>query len=390
MRGVPVDDGNESAELRDLRRFEEQAFPRADPATSGRESLGGPVGGDGAAPELGGVLRGRWSGSGDLPPEVRSPDSTARTSPPTDNPDSDWLRTLKLPELPVRWDPQVLRYLDYFRGDPKGRAVMASWLRRVGRYRAMFEKTLDHYGLPRDLIYVAMIESGFDFTSRSRTGAGGIWQFMPSAARTYGLEISYWVDGRRDPERSADAAARYLKDLYVRFGNWPLVFAAYNAGYGAVLTSISRYNTNDYWELCRHESGLPWESSIYVPKIMAAAIVGHNLEAFGFADLTPDPAYVFDRVEAPPGTTFAAIARAAGARPEVIASLNSQLLRERTPPDRTPTAVSILSAPAPRSPKPSSARGAPPIVSTPWCCALARPSMRWRARAALRRASCAR
>jgi membrane-bound lytic murein transglycosylase D len=164
---------------------------------------------------------------------------------------------------------------------------------------------------------------------------------MPSAARTYGLEISYWVDGRRDPERSADAAARYLKDLYVRFGNWPLVFAAYNAGYGAVLTSIGRYNTNDYWELCRHESGLPWESSIYVPKIMAAAIVGHNLEAFGFADVTPDPPYVFDRVDAPAGSTFATIARAAGTRPEVIASLNSHLLRERTPPDRSPIAVRI-------------------------------------------------
>jgi membrane-bound lytic murein transglycosylase D len=205
----------------------------------------------------------------------------------------------------------------------------------------MFEKTLDRYGLPRDLIYVAMVESGFDFTSRSRTGAGGIWQFMPSAARTYGLEISYWVDSRRDPERSADAAARYLKDLYVRFGNWPLVFAAYNAGYGAVLTSIARYNTNDYWELCRHESGLPWESSIYVPKIMAAAIVGHNLEAFGFADVTPDAPYVFDRVEAPAGTTFAAIARAAGTRLDVVASLNSQLLRERTPPDRSPVAVRI-------------------------------------------------
>ena len=337
VRGIPVDDGSESPELRDLRRFEEQAFPRSEPATPGRDSLGGDV----ASSEPGGVLRGRWSGTGDLPPEVRSPDSTTRTSPPTDDPDSDWLRTLKLPELPVRWDPQVLRYLDYFRGDPKGRAVMASWLRRAGRYRAIFEKTLDRYGLPRDLIYVAMIESGYDFTSRSRTGAGGIWQFMPSAARTYGLEISYLVDGRRDPERSADAAARYLKDLYVRFGNWPLVFAAYNAGYGAVLTSIGRYNTNDYWELCRHESGLPWESSIYVPKIIAAAIVGHNLEAFGFTDLTPDPPYVFDRVEAPPGTTFAALARAAGTRPEVIASLNSQLLRERTPPDRAPVAVRI-------------------------------------------------
>ena len=133
MRGVPVDDGSESPELRDLRRFEEQAFPRSDPATP-RPRIASAVTAPPAEP--GGVLRGRWSGTGDLPPEVRSPDSTARTSPPADDPDSDWLRTLKLPELPVRWDPQVLRYLDYFRGDPKGRAVMAGWLRRAGRFRA--------------------------------------------------------------------------------------------------------------------------------------------------------------------------------------------------------------------------------------------------------------
>ena len=94
-----------------------------------------------------------------------------------------------------------------------------------------------------------MVESGFDTGARSRVGAGGIWQFMPGAARAYGLEVSYWLDARRDPERAADAAARYLKDLYVRFGSWPLVFAAYNAGYGAVLKSITAYNTNDYWEL---------------------------------------------------------------------------------------------------------------------------------------------
>jgi len=251
------------------------------------------------------------------------------------------MRALKLPEIPVRWDAQVLRYLDYFRSDTKGHAVMAGWLRRAGRFRGLFEKTLERYGLPKDLFYVAMIESGFELAARSRVGAGGIWQFMPSAARTYGLEISYWVDGRRDPERAADAAARYLKDLYVRFGSWPLVFAAYNAGYGAVLTSITRYNTNDFWELCRHESGLPWESSIYVPKIMAAAIVGHNLETFGFADITPDAPFAFDRVEAPPGTTFGAIARAAGTRPEVIAALNGHLLRERTPPDRAAASVRV-------------------------------------------------
>jgi membrane-bound lytic murein transglycosylase D len=342
--GVAPDEAGaaESAELRELRRFEEQAFPRG----GGGGLL--PDGDPAAPPDEAGAaslrpprLPGQWGGSGDVPPELRSPSSSQRAAPATVPPDSEWLRSLRLPDLPVRWDPQVLRYLDYFRTDPKGRAVMGNWLRRAGRYRALFEKTLERHGLPKDLFYVAMIESGFELSARSRVGAGGIWQFMPGAARAYGLEVSYWVDGRRDPERSAEAAARYLKDLYVRFGSWHLVFAAYNAGYGAVLTSITRYNTNDFWELARHESGLPWESSIYVPKILAAAIVGHNQEAFGFGDVTPDPPFAFDRVDAPAGTTFAAIARAAGTKPEVVSSLNGHLVRERTPPDRGPVSVRV-------------------------------------------------
>jgi membrane-bound lytic murein transglycosylase D len=276
-----------------------------------------------------------------VPPELRSPEAPAAAAPAPAPPDSEWLRALKLPELPVRWDLRVLRYLDYFKADPKGRAIMGGWLRRAGRFRDLFEHALERQGLPKDLIYVAMIESGFEPGARSRAGAGGIWQFMPSAARAYGLEVSYWVDGRRDPERAGEAAARYLKDLYVRFGSWHLVFAAYNAGYGAVLRSITSYNTNDFWELLRHEAGLPWESSIYVPKILAAAIVGHNPAAFGFADLAPDPPFAYEEVEAPPGTTLATVARAAGTRLEVIEALNPELIRDRTPPDRGPTRVRV-------------------------------------------------
>jgi membrane-bound lytic murein transglycosylase D len=269
-----------------------------------------------------------------VPAEVRSPPATARNDGTTPPPDSEWLRGLKLPDLPVRWDAQVLRYLDYFKNDPKGHAVMAGWLRRAGRYRELFEKALERQGIPKDLFYVAMVESGFDTGARSRVGAGGIWQFMPGAARAYGLEVSYWVDARRDPERAVDAAARYLKDLYVRFGSWYLVFAAYNAGYGSVLRSITTYNTNDYWELTRHESGLPWESTLYVPKILAAAIVGHNLPAFGFGDVTADAPFAYEQVEVPAGTSLATVARAAGTRAEVIEALNPDLLRTRTPPDR--------------------------------------------------------
>ncbi len=179
-----------------------------------------------------------------------------------------------------------------------------------------------------------MVESGFDAGATSRRSAGGVWQFMPGAARAYGLEVSHWVDARRDPDRAAEAAARLLKDLYVRFGSWPLAFAAYNAGYGAILNSIARFNTNDFWELARHEAGLPWETSLYVPKILAAAIVGHNLKAFGFVDIVQDPPWAFDRVEVSSGISFASLARAAGTRPDVIEDLNPEYVSGRVPPDR--------------------------------------------------------
>jgi membrane-bound lytic murein transglycosylase D len=331
VRGAAVDDDDtaaavESPELREIRRFEEAAFPKA-----GTSAGSAAWDSDGVLPPT--SLPGEWGGSGDVPAELRSPPPIAgdKPAPP---PDSEWLRSLALPDLPVRWDGQVLRYLDYFKNDPKGRSVMSGWLRRAGRYRDLFEKALVRQGLPKDLFYVAMIESGFDTGARSRVGAGGIWQFMPGAARAYGLEVSYWVDARRDPERAVEAAARYLKDLYVRFGAWPLVFAAYNAGYGSVLRSITTYNTNDYWELTRHEAGLPWESTLYVPKIMAAAIVGHNLAAFGYADVTLDAPFAYEQVDVPPGTALATVARAAGTKQEVVEALNPDLVRGRTPPDR--------------------------------------------------------
>jgi membrane-bound lytic murein transglycosylase D len=333
VRGAPVDDPSaapESPELRELRRFEEQAFPRGGPVVPA------PVDDNGEVP-----LPGHWGGTGDVPPEVRTEPRPARPRAEPPAPDSEWLRALVLPDLPIRWDPLVLRYLDYFKNDPKGHAIMANWLRRAGRFRALFEKTLERQGLPKSLLYVAMVESGFDTGARSRVGAGGVWQFMPGAARAYGLEVSYWLDARCDPEKAADAAARYLKDLYVRFGSWPLVFASYNAGYGSVLKSITAYNTNDFWELVRHEAGLPWESSIYVPKIMAAAIVGTNAQAFGFGDVAPDPAYAYETAEAPAGIALGTIARAAGAHLEVIEALNPELVRDRTPPDRGPSRVRL-------------------------------------------------
>ncbi len=336
VRGIPVDDDDEpeSPELRELRRFEEQAFPRAGlPTPPGAEP-------DDLARPLPPGLTGRWGGTGDIPSELRTPDEP-RSAAGGGQSRPTWLSSLKMPELPVRWEPQVLRYLEYFKSNPKGRAIMASWLRRMERFRAPIERSLDRNQLPRDIIYLAMVESGFEPGATSNKSAGGVWQFMPAVARAYGVEVSYWVDGRRDPERASESAARFLKDLYVRFGSWHLAFAAYNAGYGAVLRSIARYNTNDYWELCRHEAGLPWETTLYVPKIIAAAIVGHNRHAFGFDDVLADPPWTYDTVEVPGGTALAALARAAGARPDVMEALNPELVRGRTPPDRGATTVRI-------------------------------------------------
>src|SRR6185503_13672218 len=142
VRGSPVDDATmpETPELRELRRFEEQAFPRPGAPR--------PSASDATAPAP--TLPGSWGGSGDVPPELRSPAPAAGGAAAT-APDSDWLRALKLPDFPVRWDAQVLRYLDYFKSDPKGRSVMANWLRRAGRYRDVFDKVLVRHGLPRDL-----------------------------------------------------------------------------------------------------------------------------------------------------------------------------------------------------------------------------------------------
>jgi membrane-bound lytic murein transglycosylase D len=326
VRGIALEGSeiSESPELRAMRRFEEQTFPRHGVPT--------PTPPDDAPQPLPRGLEGRWGGTGDVPKEWRSPERSTAPTPGKSN--LDWLKQLALPDLPVRWEPQVVRYLEFFKDDAKGRSIMSTWLRRMGRYRAIIERRLEEQGLPKDLIYLAMVESGFDPGATSLKSAGGVWQFIPGAARAYGLEVSHWVDARRDPERAAEAAARLLKDLYVRFGSWPLAFAAYNAGYGAILKSIARFNTNDFWELARHEAGLPWETTLYVPKILAASIIGHNLKVFGFGDIAQDPPWEFDRVEVSSGVSFAQLARAAGARPDVIEDLNPEYVTGRVPPDR--------------------------------------------------------
>ncbi len=265
----------------------------------------------------------------------RQPTPAHGARPTELRPDLPWLADLELPDLPVVWDHRVIEYLVFYKEDPRGRRIMRGWLERQGRYRDLLVKALRKAKLPEDLIYVCMIESSYDPSTYSRAGASGLWQFMPDGGRIYGLSIDRWVDQRNEPVAATEAVVEYWTDLHQRFGDWHLSMAAFNAGYGAVLKGIARFNTNDFWALLDYENALPWESSIYVPKALAAAIVGHNRTVFGFDDIKDVPAETWDDVSVPSSLTLGTIASAAGATVDEIKRLNPHLRRGRTPPGRT-------------------------------------------------------
>jgi len=247
-------------------------------------------------------------------------------------PDAPWLDELELPDLPVKWSQTLVDYLVFYKNDPRGRGIMESWLVAQGRYRDMIVGHLRKAHLPEDLLYVAMIESGYDPSDSSSAGALGVWQFMPEGGRIYGLREDRWVDERRDPLRSTIAQMDYFADLHQRFADWHIALAAFNMGYGAMLRSIARYNTNDYYRLCEYENAIPWETCLYTPKIIAAAIVGHNRALYGFDKLKVLPAEAWEEVVIPISSSLAAIARIANVSEADLKRLNPQLRHGRTPP----------------------------------------------------------
>ncbi|MGH1340051.1 MAG: LysM peptidoglycan-binding domain-containing protein [Nannocystales bacterium] len=266
-----------------------------------------------------------------------------RTKTIIDAPPDPWMAELKLPDLPVRWNKKTVEYLRYFRDDPKGKAMIRGWMRRAGRYSEAMASTLERAEVPTSLVMVAMAESGFNPTVRSRVGAAGAWQFMAGTGQVYGLGQSFWVDARFDVEKSTLAAALYLKDLRVRFGSWELALAAYNAGYGLVMTTIERHNTNNYWSLCEIESGLPYATTNYVPKIVAAALVRANPKAFGVhpSQIKVLPAADWVEVRVQRSTRLSTLAEVLDVDADFLFELNAHLIRERTPPSDVPYSVRI-------------------------------------------------
>jgi len=237
-------------------------------------------------------------------------------------------------ELPLDMNDKVDRWIKYFESDIHER--FSTYLSRLGRYGPMIRERLRAAGLPTDLVYLAMIESGLNPRAYSRARAVGIWQFIRGTGRLYGLKVDYWVDERRDPLKSTDAAIAHLSDLYDEFGSWYLAAAAYNAGSGRVRRAIARTGRREYWDLIRGTS-LRRETRSYVPKMIAAAMIAKNPEEYGFRDIVAEPPLEFDVAAVPDATSMDVLAEAAGTEEEVMRELNPEYLRYVTPPDREVT-----------------------------------------------------
>ena len=230
---------------------------------------------------------------------------------------------------------RVEKWLDYFQG--RGRKDMERWLSRAPRYRPMIERMLEEEGLPLELFYLAVIESGLNPNAYSRAHAAGMWQFISSRARMYELRVDWWIDERRDPEKATRAACTYLKELHRRFGSWELALAGYNSGEGRVeRAQRKRPSCPDYWCL-----DLPRETENFVPKFMATVLIGTNPAKYGFEMPTAGASLSYDSIEITDAVDLQVIADATGAGYDDIKKLNPALRRWCTPPSSSPTTVRV-------------------------------------------------
>lgn len=232
-------------------------------------------------------------------------------------------------QLPLELNKAVENWIEYFTvRDPER---FRRFLERGEKYRGMITAVLKEQGVPTEIYYLAMIESGFATAAKSRAKAVGIWQFMKGTGKRYGLRIDSYVDERRDPMRATVAAALYLKDLHNVFQNWYLAMAAYNAGEGRIVSAIMRAKTRDFWEIARQRA-LPQETMHYIPKFLAATTIGHNLRKYGLEDFKPDVRPAIAPVAVPSPVRLVDLANVSGVDLNLLRELNPHLLKGMTPP----------------------------------------------------------
>jgi membrane-bound lytic murein transglycosylase D len=234
-------------------------------------------------------------------------------------------------DFPLVVNDYVAGFISYFSNSPAGHAHLLRSLERAGKYKEMISKNLRDQGVPQDLIYLAVAESGFQPQAlNARSGAGGMWQFMPTGA--YGLARNGWFDERFDPQKSSIAYAKYMKTLYNQFGDWYLAMAAYDWGPGNVQRAVMRTGYADFWELYRRNA-LPGETKNYVPGIIAAIIMAKNPEQYGLDKIMPDAAVVSDTVTVDYAIDLRLVADVTNSSLLEIVALNPSLLRMTTPRD---------------------------------------------------------
>ena len=210
-------------------------------------------------------------------------------------------------DIPIVMNARVEHFIRYFQ--TSGKKIFSGWLERSAKYIPMMKTLLKENGLPEDLVYMALIESGFNPYAISRMKAAGPWQFIYRTGKRYGLNVTWWVDERRDPEKSTVAAANYLKDLYDMFECWYLAAAGYNAGEYKIAKAMKRYRTEDFWELTKYRY-LKRETKDYVPQMIAAALIAKDPDEYGFTDIDYQDPLCFDKVKVPEVTDLGFIARA--------------------------------------------------------------------------------